>query len=170
VCTIVNFRDLGGFQTSYGVPTRSGVLYRSGRLESGTDRDATRVLQLAPVIIDLRDHAETPGDTPPQAIKEKRLGRKTDQTTTTTIEPVPRVATNPPDETTSPATAEHLELLRRNRCDPLYPPPIRSYYRTYAPSKRELSRKRVIHSWKDDDALIQRDAKDAVVYRVSLAE
>lgn len=61
---IKNFRDLGGYETPYGV-TESGVIYRSGSLSEASEADVDKVASLGiKTIIDLRDqnHPSTKED------------------------------------------------------------------------------------------------------------
>ena len=52
---IENFRDFGGYDTSFGRPMKLGVLYRSANHAYATDADLERMKSLGPAaIIDLR--------------------------------------------------------------------------------------------------------------------
>ena len=56
---VVNFRDLGGYETVDGRVTRSGVLYRSGALATLTPDDATQLRRIGlKLICDLRTDDE----------------------------------------------------------------------------------------------------------------
>jgi len=138
--SLFNFRDEGGFETSYnGMRVREGWLYRSGRLECGTHSDCVRVSRLVPIIIDLRSIDERP-----------LLAHRTLEYT----------------RALKKLSADEAELIRRRGCEPLLPSPIRDYYEDIPIATKSLSKKNIINSWTVDDCdhIINRDSNRNVFY------
>jgi hypothetical protein len=142
---IVNFRDEGGFETSYKTKVREGWLYRSGRLECGTHTDCVRVSRLVSVIIDLRSIDERP-----------LLAHRTLEYTRAL-------------KTLSPHQAE---TIRRRGCEPLLPSPIRDYYEDIPIKSKSLSKKNIIKSWtvNDCDDILNRDCNRNVFYSLPFSK